>query len=106
MSERRTDLKSLSTIEDLPFGQPNHIWQVTEKLLEGWTEVNGRVAKYAQENMKSNLHNIDLLRQSKTPQEFFENQNKLAKDYFDEVMVQSRELSELIIKITKDAVAK
>jgi phasin family protein len=104
MSERRSDLKAVPNGADIA----NKIFdrdytQVTAKVVDGWSQVNTRLLALAQSSWKRNLEAAETLRQAQSPKDLMDVQLKLARQTYDDYVDEARQLSELVVKLSSDA---
>jgi len=104
MSERRSELKAVAAAEDLTSKMPDRdFMQMSARMMDCWTQVNGRLVSLAQESLKSNLAAADEMRQCQSPGEMLEMQMKLVRDACDQYMAEARKIGEIVTKMSTDA---
>ncbi|MGE5503088.1 MAG: phasin family protein [Actinomycetota bacterium] len=103
MSERRSELKAVAANEEMPRGAERDIMQMTARMVDGWTQVNSRLMSIAQTSMRHNLDAAEELRQCQSPKDFMDMQFRLARQAYDDYMDEARKLSELVVKVSSEA---
>lgn len=106
MSERRSDLKAVAAAEELASKMQDHdIVGMTARMMDGWTQVNGRLISLAQVSLRNNLAAAEQLRQCQSPSDVLDTQMKLAREAMDQYMDEAKTIGEILSKISTDAMA-
>lgn len=103
MSERRSDLKAVAAAEELASKQDNDFVGMTARMMDGWTQVNGRLISLAQASLRNNLAAAEQLRQCQSPSDVLDTQMKLAREAMDQYMDEAKTIGEILSKISTDA---
>lgn len=104
MSERRSELKAVAAAEDLASKLPNRDFvQMTARMMDGWTQLNGRLISLAQVALKSNLAAAEEIRQCQSPAEVLDAQLRLMRETCDQCMDEARKIGEIVAKMSTDA---
>lgn len=103
MSERRSELKAVAA-EEMASKMPDRDFvQVTARLMDGWTQVNGRLISLAQASLRNNMAAAEQLRQCQSPSDVLDTQMKLAREAVDQYMDEARQIGEMVTKLSTDA---
>lgn len=105
MSERRSELKAVAaTAEDLSSkAAERDIMQISQRMVDGWTQVNSRLVSLAQTSWRNNLSAAEELRQCQSPQDMMDLQMKLARQAYNDYMDEAKKLGDLVTKISTEA---
>lgn len=106
MSERRSELKAVAATEDLASKMPDRdFMQVTARIMEGWTQVNGRLISLAQASLRMNMAAAEELRQCQSPGDLMDAQMKLAREAMDQTMDEAKKIGDIVAKMSSEALA-
>ncbi|CAA7618541.1 phasin family protein [Magnetospirillum sp. UT-4] len=104
MSERRSELKAVAASEDLAANQPGRdLFRMSVRMMDGWTQVNGRLISLAQTSMRNNLAAAEELRNCQSPAEMVEAQMRLTRQVYDQYVEESRKIAELMTQLSGEA---
>lgn len=106
MSERRSDLKAVSAAAEQAVNAAGRdVGQLTTQWVENWNQINGRLVSFAQASLRNSISAAEQLRQCQSPTDLMETQFKLAQQAYGDYLDESRSLSELMVKLSSDALA-
>lgn len=106
MSERRSELKAVSAATGPALSVAGRdMSHLTTLWVENWSQINGRLMSFAQASLRNSISAAEQLRQCQSPTDLVETQMKLAQQAYGEYLDESRSLSELVIKLSSDALA-
>jgi hypothetical protein len=106
MSERRSELKAVAANEEMARGAERDIMQMTARMMDGWTQVNSRLMSFAQVSMRHQMEAAEELRQCQSPKDFMDMQIRLARQAYDDYMDEARKMSELMVKVSSEALGQ
>lgn len=106
MSERRSELKAVASTEG-PAAQKTSgkdlMQMTTTTMMDGWSQVQGRLMTIAQASFRTNMTAVEELRQCQSPKEVMECQMRLARQNYDDAVDGARQISDLMVKMSTDA---
>lgn len=106
MSERRSELKAVNAAaEQAASDAGRDITQLTARWVENWNQINGRLVSFAQTGLRNSINAAEQLRQCQSPADLVDIQIKLARQTYDDYLDEARSLSELVVKMSSDALA-
>lgn len=106
MSERRSELKAVSNAAEQAAGIAGRdVSQLTAQWLENWSQINGRLVSLAQAGLRNSIDAAEQLRQCQSPADLVDTQMKLARRAYDDYMDEARTLSELVVKMSSEALS-
>ncbi|MBC7951673.1 MAG: phasin family protein [Rhodospirillaceae bacterium] len=104
MSERRSELKAVASAEDLAAKLTGRdVANLTAQWVDGWSQINSRLIALAQLPLRNSVTAADQLRQCQSPTDIMDIQLKLARQAYDEYVDETRQLSELVVKLSSSA---
>lgn len=104
MSERRSELKAVTSAEDLAAKLTGRdMADMTAQWMNNWSQINTRLMSMAQLPLRNSVSAADQLRQCQSPTDLMDIQLKLARQAYDEYVGEARQLSELVTKLSSDA---
>lgn len=105
MSERRSELKAVSSAaEQAAKNAGRDVTQFAAHWVDGWNQINGRLVSLAQAGLRNSINAAEQLRQCQSPTELVDTQMKLARQAYDEYLDEARSLSELVVKLSSEAI--
>lgn len=104
MSERRSDLKAVSAPEEVAtkLAGPD-MGNLTAQWLSNWGQINDRLMSLAQVSLRNSVNAAEQLRQCQSPTDMVDIQMKLARQVYDEYLDETRQLSDLVVKLSTDS---
>lgn len=106
MSERRSELKAVASAEELAAKLPGgrDVAQFAAQWVDNWSQINSRLVSLAQASLRNSMSAAEQLRQCQSPTEVVDVQIKLARQAYDEYLDETRKLSELVVKLSSEAI--
>lgn len=111
MSERRNDLKALAAAEKIAAatasernGAQRYVAQITTHWIENWGRINDQLVAIAQSSLRNSAAAAEELRQCQSPAEVLDTQIRLTRQAYEDYLDEARELSELVVKLSSEAV--
>lgn len=96
-----------SPIEDKvpqPFAlDPELMQKMTKTIVDDLTAVNTSLVSYAQHSLRTNLSAAEEMRQCQSPQDIVDIQMRLARQAYDDYLVEARQIGDLLTKLSNDA---
>lgn len=104
MSERRSELKAVASAEDLAAKlSGGGMADLAAQWIGNWSQINTRLAALAQLPLRNSMAAADQMRQVQSPTDALDIQLKLARQAYDEYVDEARQLSDLVTKLSSDA---
>jgi len=103
MSERRSELKAVTGGDGSTGPEQHDLMGMSAQIWEGLTQINNRMISLAQASWRHTQAAAEEMRQCQSPKEMLEIQLRLSRRALDDYMDESRKLSELLIKMSGDA---
>ncbi|MCR6632630.1 MAG: phasin family protein [Magnetospirillum sp.] len=105
MSERRSELKAVRTAEAAVEQNGRNANQLAAVWVDNWNQINGQLIALTQNSLRHSIGAAEQLRQCQSPNEFVETQLRLARQAYDEYLDDARRLSELVVKLSSEALS-
>lgn len=106
MSERRSELKAVASSEEVAAkASERDLMQVTVRMMDGWSQVQGRLVSMAQVSFRNNMSAADELRQCQTPKEVLDCQMRLVRQNYDDTIDGARQIGDIMLRMSTDAMA-
>jgi hypothetical protein len=104
MSERRSELKAVASAEDLAAKLTGRdMAELTAQWMNNWSQISTHLLSLAQISLRNSVTAADQLRQCQSPTDIMDIQLKLARKAYDDYADEARQLSELVVKMSSDA---
>lgn len=104
MSERRSELKAVNKAAEAAVGiAGQEVGQLAALWVENWNQINERLVSFAQAGLRNSVDAAEQLRQCQSPADLVDTQIKLARRAYDDYLDEARTLSELVVKMSSDA---
>lgn len=100
MSERRSELKAVSNAEQ---AAGRDVSQLAAQWMENWSQLNGRLVSLTQAGLRNSIDAAEQLRQCQSPADVMDTGIKLARRAYDDYLDEARTLSELVVKMSSEA---
>lgn len=102
MSDRvRENREPPSMFQAAPETLPN-LMAASQRLFDGWAEVNGELWSYAQSAVQSGAEAMEDLRQCRTLAELMQTQMRLARQGYEDGLDEAQRLSRLLARISAE----
>lgn len=105
MSERRSELKAVNSVAEQIILPGREAGQLAAQWADNWNQINGRLVVMAQTGLRNSLNAAEQLRACQSPAELLDIQIKLARQAYDDYLDEARGLSELVVKLSSEALA-
>ncbi|HTH16762.1 MAG TPA: phasin family protein [Magnetospirillum sp.] len=105
MSERRSELKAVTSAEQAAKLSGREVTQFAAQWVDNWNQINGRLVSLAQASLRNSINAAEQLRQCQSPTELMDIQIKLARQAYDEYLGEARSISELVVKLSSEAIS-
>lgn len=106
MSERRSELKAVSNAAEQASGIAGRdVSLLAAQWMENWSQINGRLVSLAQAGLRNSIDAADQLRQCQSPADVMDTGIKLARRAYDDYLDEARTLSELVVKMSSEALS-
>lgn len=103
MSERRSELKAVAAAAEEAVAKERDLVQATQRVMEGWSQINGRLVAMSQNNLRAAMSAADQLRQCQNPADMLETQMRLARESYDQYMEDARQIGEIMTRMSSEA---
>ncbi|MEW5726859.1 MAG: phasin family protein [Pseudomonadota bacterium] len=104
MSERRSELKAVAAGEDIAAkASERDLMQMTARMMDGWSQVQGRLMTLAQASVRNNLSAAEELRQCQSANDLMDCQMRLARQNYDEAVDGARQIGDIMVRMSTDA---
>ncbi|MBC7907496.1 MAG: phasin family protein [Rhodospirillaceae bacterium] len=101
MSERRNPAVAAEDLVAKLTGRD--MGELTAQWVSNWSQFNSRLVSLAQAPLRNSVTVADQLRQCQSPTDVVDIQIKCARQAYDDYMDEARQLSELVVKLSSDA---
>lgn len=105
MSERRSELKAVASTEDMTAHKTSErdVMQMNTKMMDGWSQIQGRMMSLAQASLRNNMNAVEEMRQCQNPKEVIDLQMKLIRQNYDDAIDGARQISDIMTKMSTEA---
>lgn len=105
MSERRNELKAVTMAEEMAAKLPaREMAQLTARWVESWGQINSHLVAMAQSSLRNSAAAAEELRQCQSPSDMVDTQIRIARQAYDDYLDEARQLSELVVKLSSEAI--
>jgi phasin family protein len=88
------------------FGNTQAVLETTTMLAEGFRDLSGHWTRFLQERAEHNLHHVERLMGSRSPQEWMALQSEMARDQLEACLQVARQTSERSTRLADEAARK